>query len=77
MDYLTCYCSQISVQNCTGILFLFCYRLKEPILHLLWGLVDMFFGYNFLKPEPIWKKFGLETVSVAEPLQNRLHAQNR
>ena len=29
------------------------YRLEQPILHLLWGLVDMFFGYNFPKPEPI------------------------
>jgi len=25
------------------------YRLEEPILHLLWGLVDVFFGYNFPK----------------------------
>jgi len=35
------------------------YRLEEPILHLLWGLVDMFFGYNFPKPEPMWMKSGI------------------
>jgi len=23
------------------------YSLEETILHLLWGLVDMFLGYNF------------------------------
>ena len=27
--------------------------LEQPILHLLWGLDDTFFGYNFPKPEPI------------------------
>lgn len=32
------------------------YRLEEAILHLLWGLVDMFFGYNFPKLEPVWMK---------------------
>jgi len=31
----------------------FYYRLKEPILDLLWGLVDMFFGHNFPKPEQL------------------------
>jgi len=35
------------------------YRLKEPILRLLWGLVDMFIGYNFPKPEPMWMKSGI------------------
>jgi len=35
------------------------HRLEEPILHLLWGLVEMFFGYNFHKPEPIWMKSGI------------------
>jgi len=39
-------------------------------LHLLWGLVDTFFGYNFPKPEPMSMKSGLETVSIAQPLQN-------
>jgi len=29
---------------------------EQPILHLPWGLVDMFFGYNFPKPEPMWTK---------------------
>jgi len=42
----------------TVLLQLAYYRLKEPILHLLWGLVDMFFGYNFPKPEPMWMKSG-------------------
>ena len=32
---------------------------EEPILHLLWGLVDTFFCYNFPKPEPIWMKSGI------------------
>ena len=35
------------------------YKLKEPILHLLWSLMDMFFGYNFPKPEPMWMKSGI------------------
>ena len=26
-------------------------------MHLLLGLVDTFFGYNFPKPEPVWMKF--------------------
>ena len=34
------------------LLILYC-GLEEPILYLLWGLVDMFFGYNFPKPEPV------------------------
>jgi len=29
------------------------------VLHLLWGLVDMFFGYNCPKPEPIRMKSGI------------------
>jgi len=29
------------------------------ILHLLWGLMDTFFGYNFPKPEPVWMKSGI------------------
>jgi len=36
---------------------LFYYTLEE--LHLLWGLVDMFFGYNFPKPELMWIKSGI------------------
>ena len=36
-----------------------CYRLDESILHLLWGAIDGFFGYNFPKPELIWMKPGI------------------
>ena len=36
------------------------YRLEEPILHLLWCLVEMFFGYNFPKLEPVWMECGLQ-----------------
>ena len=32
--------------------------LEEAILHLLCGLVDMFFGYNFPIPESMWMKSG-------------------
>ena len=35
------------------------YRLEEPILHLLWDLVDKVSGYNFPEPEPIWMTFGI------------------
>jgi len=42
------------------------YRLKEPILHLLWGFVDMFFGYNFPKPEPMWMKSGIQVTGHGE-----------
>ena len=41
------------------LLFIIYYILEEPILHLLWGLVDTFFGYNFPNPEPIWMKSGI------------------
>ena len=35
--------------DCTGsqALYKYCYRLEEPILHLLWGAMECFFGYNF------------------------------
>jgi len=43
-----------------GILFtLRYYRLKEPILHLLWWIMERFFGYNFPKPEAMWMKSGI------------------
>jgi len=35
------------------------YRLEEPILHLLLGVMERFFGYNFSKPELIWMKPGI------------------
>ena len=35
------------------------YRLEAHIVHLLWGLMYMFFGYNFPKPEPMWMKSGI------------------
>jgi len=35
------------------------YRLEEPILHLLWDLLDKVFGYNCPEPAPIWMKFGI------------------
>ena len=38
--------------------------LKKPILHLLWGLVDRFIGYNFPKPEPMWIKSGIQVTSL-------------
>jgi len=41
------------------LLFIIYYILEEPILHLLWGLVDTFFGYNFPKQEPMWMKSGI------------------
>jgi len=35
------------------------YMLEEPILHLLWGVMDGFFGYNFPKPKLIGIEPGL------------------
>jgi len=32
------------------------YRLEEPILHLLSGVMEGFFSYNFPNPERIWVK---------------------
>jgi len=34
-------------------------KLEEPILHLLWGVMEWFYGYNFPNTELIWIKPGI------------------
>ena len=38
------------------------YRLEDPILHLFWGVMEGFFGYNFPKP----KLYVVETWNISE-----------
>ena len=35
------------------------YRLEKPTWHLLCGVMERFFSYNFPKPEFIWMKAGV------------------
>ena len=45
------------LSSCWALVCIY-YRLEEPILRLLWGVMNRFFSYNFRKPELIWMKPG-------------------